>query len=147
MNPTLEKFGYPGGLLLELDHWVVLRRPVQATLGALVLGARSGATSFAALPPGAHAELALATRRIEAALTAFRPHDRINYLMLMMVDPQVHFHVLPRYAEAQGFAGASFPDPGWPAMPDLKSAPVLTQSQTAELHRALAQAFTQTAAA
>jgi diadenosine tetraphosphate (Ap4A) HIT family hydrolase len=147
MNPTLEKFGYPGSVLLELAHWVVLLRPAQATLGALVLGARTHARSFAALPPEAHAELATASRRIEAALAAFRPHDRLNYLMLMMVDPEVHFHVLPRYATVQNFNGTAFPDPGWPGLPDLKSAPVLTEAQRLDLHRALAHAFTATARA
>lgn len=147
MNPTLTKFGYPQTMLLETEHWAVLRRPAQATLGALILGAKSDATSFAALPAGAHADLARATRRIEAALRRFRPFDRINYLMLMMVDPEVHFHVLPRYAMAQNFGGVEFPDSGWPGVPDLKSAPVLTDGEAHDLHRALAHAFTQTAEA
>src|SRR3546814_19148561 len=45
--------------------------------------------------------------------------DLINYLMLMMVDRDVHFHVLPRYAETQSFSGVAYPDGGWPAAPDL----------------------------
>ena len=42
--------------------------------------------------------------------------------MLMMVDPHVHFHVLPRYAQTRVFDGVQFPDTGWPGPPDLKSA-------------------------
>jgi diadenosine tetraphosphate (Ap4A) HIT family hydrolase len=42
--------------------------------------------------------------------------------MLMMVDPHVHFHVLPRYATAQAFDDLNFADPGWPGAPDLKFA-------------------------
>ncbi|MNC89705.1 hypothetical protein D3C83_56830 [compost metagenome] len=45
--------------------------------------------------------------------------DKINWLLLMMVDPDVHFHVLPRYSGARQFAGMTFTDPGWPAAPDL----------------------------
>ena len=30
--------------------------------------------------------------------TSFCAYERINYLMLMMVDPHVHFHVIPRYS-------------------------------------------------
>jgi diadenosine tetraphosphate (Ap4A) HIT family hydrolase len=40
---------------------------------------------------------------------------------LMMVDPHVHFHVLPRYAEARTFEGIEYPDKGWPGLPDLAS--------------------------
>ena len=45
--------------------------------------------------------------------------ERINYLMLMMVDPDVHFHVLPRYGSARTFAGVTFEDAGWPGPPRL----------------------------
>ena len=37
------------------------------------------------------------TAEIEATLSAEVAYERINYLMLMMVDPNVHFHVFPRY--------------------------------------------------
>ena len=37
--------------------------------------------------------------------------------MLMMVDPDVHFHVLPRYAQSRSFAGLEFRDHGWPGPP------------------------------
>ena len=39
--------------------------------------------------------------------------------MLMMVDPDVHFHVIPRYGEMRDFDGVTFVDRGWPAQPDL----------------------------
>ena len=45
--------------------------------------------------------------------------DKLNYLMLMMVDPDVHFHVLPRYAVEREFGGVRFTDPGWPKVPNL----------------------------
>ncbi len=122
MNQTMEKFGYPGTLVRELDHWCVLLRPAQATLGALVLVCKDDAQAFSDISQVAFSELASATSQIEKALGTFRPYQKINYLMLMMVDPDVHFHVLPRYSETQEFAGTEFPDPGWPAVPDLSQA-------------------------
>src|SRR4029453_12351915 len=121
-NETMLKFGYPGTLIREYEHWVVLLRPAQVTLGALVLAAKSRATAFGSLPHGAHAELALITKQIEATLLAEISYEKINYLMLMMVDPNVHFHVLPRYAEAKTFEDATFDDVGWPGPPALRSA-------------------------
>jgi hypothetical protein len=41
MNPTIEKFGWPGSLVHEFEHWLVLVRPAQVTLGSLVLAAKA----------------------------------------------------------------------------------------------------------
>ena len=133
MNPTIEKFGYPATLVREFDHWVVLLRPAQVTLGALVLAAKSDATAFADLPAGAFMELQNAIGAIERGLAAFRPFERINYLMLMMVDRQVHFHVLPRYAQTQAWDGVDFPDSGWPGPPQLGAAPALGDAKLRQL--------------
>lgn len=118
-HATLLKFGYPDSTIRDLRHWCVLLRPAQATLGALVLVARAPATAFADLPAEAFAELQTAIRGIETMLASTPGYDRINYLMLMMVDPEVHFHVLPRHAAPRDFAGATFTDPGWPGPPVL----------------------------
>lgn len=119
MNSTIENFGYPDTLLAEFEHWVVLLRPMQATLGAMVLAAKSDATRYADLPAEAFGEMKVIVSQIEAALDdAFQP-QKYNYLMLMMVDPHVHYHVLPRYDGDQDFEGTTFKDEGWPALPDL----------------------------
>ena len=133
MNETIRTFGYPATLVREYDHWVVLLRPAQPTLGSLVLAAKSQETAFGALPPAAHAELATITQAIEAALGAFVGYKKINYLMLMMVDPHVHFHVLPRYEGERSGAGLTVADAGWPAQPDLGQAVKLDDAQIAAL--------------
>ncbi|MFN0193233.1 MAG: HIT family protein [Aestuariivirga sp.] len=141
MNATMVKFGHPGSLVKELEYWAILLRPAQATLGALVLAAKSDAAQFSALPAEAFAELADATRAVEQGLSRFRPYAKINYLMLMMVDPHVHFHVLPRYAETQNFAGKSFADPGWPSVPELKFQNEIGEAERGLLLDAMRQAF------
>jgi diadenosine tetraphosphate (Ap4A) HIT family hydrolase len=129
MNPTIEKFGYPAPLIKEFDHWVVLLRPAQVTLGSLVLAAKADATAYSQLPREAFVEQAEAVAAIERALTAFTGYERINYLMLMMVDPNVHFHVVPRYSEPRRWNGISFPDEGWPGPPRLDAAVKLDDGQ------------------
>ena len=94
-------------------------RPQQATLGALVLICTEDVTAFAQISDAAFAEQSRAVRDIEATLSRLFGYDRINYLMLMMVDPQVHYHVLPRYSAAPRFDGTAFEDPGWPGPPQL----------------------------
>ena len=122
MNETIVKFGWPASLIAEFAHWVVLLRPAQPTLGSLVLAAKSDATAFGDLPAEAHAELKTVTGAIEAALRAAVGYQKINYLMLMMVDPHVHFHVLPRYEGEHSGGGLTVRDAGWPGQPDLGAA-------------------------
>ena len=122
MNATIEKFGYPATLVAQFDHWLGLLRASQPTLGSLVLAARSDATAFGDLPAAAHAELKTVTATIETALAKAVGYDKINYLMLMMVDPHVHFHVIPRYEGSRTAAGLTIADAGWPGQPDLGSA-------------------------
>src|SRR5688572_31559904 len=125
VNDTMRKFGFPDTLIRDFGHWVILLRPAQVTLGSLVLCAKSEAESFGALEAQAFAELAEIVPAIERALKAFSDYERINYLMLMMVDRHVHFHVLPRYAGERSFDATIFADSGWPGPPDLKSAVAL----------------------
>lgn len=132
-NQTMLKFGYPGTLVKEYEHWVVLLRPSQVTLGSLVLAAKSEATAFGQLPPGAHAELETITKEVEAALTKSINYERINYLMLMMVDPNVHFHIFPRYQGERSFDGTVIEDRGWPGPPDLSSGQTLPESSFEKL--------------
>jgi diadenosine tetraphosphate (Ap4A) HIT family hydrolase len=137
MNATLEKFGYPESLIRDYRHWSVLLRPAQVTLGALVLGARSDERAFSRLPAAAFAELAAVVSNLEHGLKSFRPYQRINYLMLMMIDPHVHFHVLPRYEAIEEWDGFNFADSGWPGPPDLKSATEIPDAARIRLRDAL----------
>lgn len=118
-HATLLKFGYPGTLLHEGAHWAVLVRPAQPTLGSLVLCSTSESLSYGELPPEAFAEQGRLVARIERTLKAFCNHEKLNYLMLMMVDPHIHFHVVPRYFGERQWEGIVFRDSGWPGLPDL----------------------------
>lgn len=120
-NATFANFNGPTTLIAEYEHWCVLVRPKQVTLGSLVLVAKSDATAFSKLPPPAFAEMETVISDIEAALDAKFQYDKINYLMLMMVDPHVHFHVIPRYAEARTLDKWTLADEGWPGQPTLGS--------------------------
>ncbi len=115
----MRKFGAPEGTVHEYRHWLVLLRPKQVCLGSLVLIAKEAVTAWPMLSAAAFGELRTATADIEHALKRAFDHDKINYLMLMMVDPDVHFHVIPRYGGPRRFAGLDFTDPAWPGPPRL----------------------------
>ena len=141
MNATIEKFGYPATLIAEYAHWLVLLRPAQPTLGSLVLAAKSDLTAFGDLPAEAHAELKTVTAAIEQALGSFVGYAKLNYLMLMMVDPYVHFHVIPRYEGAKEWQGRRFVDAGWPKVPELGQAIALEPEELSQLSKELAALF------
>jgi len=119
LNATMRKFGAPQTIIRQYQYWSVLLRPAQVTLGALVLAAHETAQAFSELSQASFTELHEITHQIESALATAFQNDKLNYLMLMMVDPDVHFHVIPRYAQPRQFGNMEFIDAGWPAMPNL----------------------------
>ena len=137
MNATIEKFGYPATLLRDYTHWVLLVRPAQVTAGSLILAAKSDVTAYGELPAAAFTEQATIVAELEQLLRKTVNMDKINYLMLMMVDPHVHFHIFPRYRGARSFAGLVLTDHGWPGPPDLKSALELNSAAIGQAVEAL----------
>jgi len=133
VNDTMRKFGYPDTLLVETDRWAVLVRPQQPTLGALVLACREPVQALGQLSPEAFAEMQSLVGRIERGLKAAVRYEKINYLCLMMVDPDVHFHVVPRYSTPRQWESIEFADAGWPAVPNLAKFPALDAAQLATL--------------
>ncbi|HYC04527.1 MAG TPA: HIT family protein [Azospirillaceae bacterium] len=132
-NPTLLKFGYPDSLVAGTPTWSVLVRPQQVTLGSLVLVCRDPVTAFGQVSPGAFSGLQPVVQSVEHMLTSFVGYQRINYLMLMMVDPDVHFHVIPRYEGMREWRGRQFADASWPGPPDLTKAQALTAEEISSL--------------
>lgn len=121
MNPTALKFGYPQTLVVESDHWLLLLRPKQVTLGSLVLVCKEPVQAFGDVSAAAFGGLQTMIAGTERLLKDQVGYQRINYLMLMMVDPDVHFHVIPRYEGSRHRAGLEFADVGWPGPPVLTS--------------------------
>lgn len=104
-------------------------RPQQVTLGSLILGAHSDAHAFGELSVPTMTELSIIIKNMESTLTRCFKYDKINYLMLMMVDPHVHFHVIPRYSKVREFISIQTLDTGWPGPPDLSQEINLSQQQ------------------
>ena len=133
MNQTIRNFGHPETVVKEYTNWVVMLRPKQVTLGSLVLAEKSDAESYADISDNAMAEQQRIIRDIESNLKAMFGAEKFNYLMLMMVDPNVHFHVLPRYSQDKEFQGKTFTDPNWSGPPDLKKVHDLSDDEHANL--------------
>ncbi len=140
-NPTALAFGYPGSKIAETDHWLILVRPKQPTFGSLVLVCKEAVQAFSDVSPAAFADLQVAVAGIERLLKTQVDYEKINYLMLMMVDKDVHFHVLPRYEGAREHEGQSFPDAGWPGAPALGTAVALSDEGLQRLAQRFSEAW------
>ena len=143
-NATAVSFGFPDTKVAETGSWLILVRPKQPTFGSLVLICKEEAQAFSDLSAEAFADLQVAVSGIEAMLRRLVAYEKINYLMLMMVDPDVHFHVIPRYAGTREHDGMAYLDAGWPGAPNLGAAVDLSPDQAQGLARSLAQVWAAT---
>lgn len=141
LNNTLKKFGYPESLLRTYQHWHVLLRPTQPTIGSLILICKDNVSEYSAISLQAAAEQARIISDIETVLHKRFQYSKINYLMLMMVDPAVHFHVIPRYEHSVEFCDREFCDQSWPGVPDLSADINLGDTYQQELLKTLKNDF------
>lgn len=103
----------------DFKYWVISLHTNQITIGTLLMSLKRECFSLAELT---HEE---ATEMKEVFFFAskllgnsFKP-DKMNYLSLMMIDKQIHFHVIPRYEDERVFENQVVIDEKWPAPPDI----------------------------
>lgn len=117
--PFKSKFRVEELLVHRSAHWVWSVRPVHSTLGAGILSLARYCEHMSDLLPEEAEDLARMCKVMEGTLRRFRNPKRVNYLMLMMVDSHLHFHVIPRYESDMEFGGRTWKDSGWPSFPSL----------------------------
>lgn len=133
MNATLKKFGYPESLVKSYEYWYLLLRPGQITLGSLVLICKEPVHQYSLISQQAILEQKLIIADIEHVLKHRFDYAKINYQMLMMQDPEVHFHVIPRYDTDVEFCELSYADAFWPKPVDMSFSLNLDAVHKAEL--------------
>lgn len=119
MKDFLRKFQIEELLLTQLGNWNVSLRPLQTTLGALVISLNRPCLSLADLTDEESLQLNKVFKLVNEILQSSFSPDKINYLALMMVDAHVHFHVIPRYEEKISFLEKEYVDHDWPKPPNL----------------------------
>lgn len=130
---TLAKFGYPTSLIKTYKHWHLLLRPGQITLGSMVLICKENITEYSQISKEAVLEHRKIVRQLERVLKNRFHYDKINHLMLMMNDPAVHFHIIPRYENPVEFCDRKFEDAFWPTPADMGFSLELNQAYFDEL--------------
>lgn len=113
-NKFKEKFKIDTLELLDFKYWVVSVRPKQITVGSLILSLKRDCHNVGDLYKKETEELAIVFSEIENLLGIAFSFDKINYLALMMIDEQVHFHIVPRYEKRVKLFDKSYQDKSWP---------------------------------
>lgn len=129
----ISKFRLKELIIKEMKYWLFSLRPEQPTLGSFVISLKRPCEKMSNLYPEETEELAKVFKLIETILErTFKP-DKINYLALMMVDHQVHFHVIPRYKEVRIFNETEYKDHTWPMLPSF-NANSINDKELFEIH-------------
>ncbi|PML14592.1 HIT family protein, partial [Vibrio sp. 10N.261.52.A1] len=103
--------------LYDTGVWTWSLRPDQPTLGSSIISLNRHAQCLSSINADEMGELAELIKVVEGTLKASFNYDILNYLMLMMVDNHVHYHVIPRYEIVRDFGGVLWVDNGWPQLP------------------------------
>jgi len=119
-NNILSKFDYPSLLIKEYKYWYLLLRFDQCTFGAMVMIEKNFYKAYSQLSIESFKEKLEIFTDIETKAKELLNFKKINYLTLMMVDPELHIHVIPRYENLIKYKGEIFRDVGWPSLPNLK---------------------------
>jgi diadenosine tetraphosphate (Ap4A) HIT family hydrolase len=101
----------PKRLILDGEQWAIVLNEDQSLLGRCFLLLKRPETDVTALMNEELSDLWEQARRVKRALEAEWEPDHFNYAFLMNVDPQVHFHIIPRYERRREFAGGTYADP------------------------------------
>jgi diadenosine tetraphosphate (Ap4A) HIT family hydrolase len=103
-----------------IGPWIISLRPQQPTIGSLVLTLNRECERFGEISEHEATYLSRAFRQVELLLKKTFNPPKINYLALMMVDNQVHYHIIPRYENPVLLAGKEYFDKNWPKPPSLE---------------------------
>lgn len=122
-NETLklfnEKFKVQELTIYKNEAWTWSVRPTQPTLGSGILSLNRYALYMSEVTSEEMKKLGEIIEIIEKTAKQTFNYNIMNYLMLMMVDHHVHYHVIPRYDSVKEFDEQQWVDNGWPAIPVL----------------------------
>lgn len=123
-NHFYEKFKIDELKIFETNYWVWSLRPQQVTLGAGILSLKRECSAFSQLKSEEYKDLENVIKINENTLKSLFNYDIMNYLMLMMIDKQVHFHIIPRYENKFEYFNVTWEDLSWPRPPSLDAEPL-----------------------
>ena len=98
----------------DFNHWIVLLRQKQITLGDAVIVLKREVPSIGDATAEELAEFPTVIKWYEDKCKSLFAAEKFNYFAAMMKDNFVHFHSLPRYSTDIVRYGINWKDEFWP---------------------------------
>jgi len=119
LDSNLKNAEIASNIIKSYTYWHLLLCPKQPTLGSLVLICKESISHYAEISIEALNEQKVILNEIEVILKNRFNSCKMSYQTVMMQEPQVHFHVIPRYENSTTFCNQQYSDATWPSEPDL----------------------------
>ncbi len=127
MDPKCEFCQIPGAygdLIFETNHWLIYLAPSQRYLGTCVVVLKRHCENLRELNSDEWNDFSKIVEELEAALNKTFSPTLFNWSCYMNSayrsdppDPEVHWHVIPRYNYKIEFEGLNFEDPDFGYIP------------------------------
>lgn len=139
---TMKKFYYPNSIVYENEFWYVLLRFEQVTFCSVILITKFEKNNlFSKLSIEEQISMFKVIQKIETVMYKNIGCDKINYLALMMIDPFIHYHIIPRYKSIMMFNKVEFSDTGYPGLINFDEITKLKKNNFDKLVRYLKEIF------
>jgi diadenosine tetraphosphate (Ap4A) HIT family hydrolase len=112
-NITIGRYVTEKNLIKKYDNWVLALRPNQITCYSMMLFADSDSEKISDLNSNTLKDLGVIFADVERCIRLISAPLKFNYYSLMLTDPNVHFHIFPRFSDPEL-------DEYWPKMIDLQ---------------------------
>ena len=133
-NITIERYVTEKNLIKKYDNWLLALRPNQITCYSMMLFAVSNAEKFSDLDSSTLKEVGVIFADVERCVSLISTPLKFNYYSLMLADPNVHFHIFPRFNSPEL-------DEYWPKIVDLQSEVAIDESEMASRVQKLKSVF------
>lgn len=124
-----EKFAIEELKIIECKSWTWSLRPEQPTIASTIISHNQNKETFASLSTEEIKDYAIFIKKIDKSLRELLNPDKINYLTLMMIDDNLHTHIIPRYKNKKLFNKNYFDDSEWPKPPNLSGKHIILDTK------------------
>jgi diadenosine tetraphosphate (Ap4A) HIT family hydrolase len=117
----INKFNLNELIVYQGTFWTWSLRTPHPTLGSSILFLNKPKNSLSEISDEENVEFLKIIKIIEFTLKLEFNYSKINYFCLMMFDPFVHFHIVPRYHTQYSYNNSFYIDDNYPKLPDLNN--------------------------
>lgn len=117
----MNKFKPNENKIKEFNHWIVVIREKQVTLGACVIILKRPINSLSEMRADEAEEFPEVLRWYEDKCKNCFGAEKYNYVVAMMKDNFVHYHAFPRYSSIVRKYGKEWEDQDWPKVVNFRN--------------------------